>query len=68
MLHIPHIQDQKEQVKKSYQCLLRIFDFLEDSLLRGRVEKREKQKAKERESSNITEARQRREVAIKTVQ
>ena len=63
-----HFQDQKEQVKKTSQRLTSIFSFLEHTLLRGRIEKREKKKVKERESSNIREAREQREVAVEAVQ
>ena len=62
-------QDQKEQVKKTSQHLTSIFAFLERTLLRGRAEKREKKKkVQERESSNIQEAREQREVAVEAVQ
>ena len=62
-------QDQKEQVKKTSQRLTSIFAFLERTLLRGRAEKREKKKkVQERESSNIQEAREQREVAVEAVQ
>ena len=49
------MQDQRKQVKKSYQKLLQIFDLLEDSLLPGRKEKKLHQ---QREASNIVEANQ----------
>ena len=66
---IPLSQDQKEQVKKTSQRLTSIFAFLECTLLRGRAEKREKKKkVQERESSNIQEAREQREVAVEAVQ
>lgn len=61
-------QDQKEQVKQTSQRLTSIFAFLERTLLRGRAEKREKKKVQERESSNIQEAREGREVAVEAVQ
>ena len=63
-------QDQKEQVKKTSQRLTSIFAFLERTLFRGRAEKREKKKKvhQERESSNIQEAREQREVAVEAVQ
>jgi AraC-like DNA-binding protein len=52
------LQDQQKQVKKSYQHLLRIFDILEETLLRGRKEKRLHQTVQRGESSNITQANQ----------
>ena len=55
-------------MKKTSQRLTNIFAFLERTLLRGQVEKREKKKVQERESSNIQEAREQREIAVKTVQ
>ena len=55
-------QDHKEQVKTSYQCLMKIFDYLEQRLLPGCAEKRDRKKSKERASSNVLEARQQREV------
>ena len=69
-LSYSHSQDQKEQVKKASQRLTSIFAFLERTLLRGRAEKREKKKKvhQERESSNIQEARDQREVAVEAVQ
>ena len=47
----PSIQEQREQVKKSYQRLLSILDALEDKLLPGRAEKKRRQK-----QSNITDS------------
>ena len=55
-------------MKETSQRLTSIFSFLEHTLLRGRVEKREKKKVQERESSNIQEAREQREVAVEAVQ
>ena len=55
-------------MKETSQHLTSIFSFLERTLLKGRVEKREKRKVQERESSNIQEAREQREVAIEAIQ
>ena len=56
------LQDQKEQVKASSKQFTSIFDFLEKTLLRGRVEKRKKLKQQERlmkgTASNVMESRQ----------
>ena len=64
----PLFQDQKEQVKQTSQRLTNIFAFLECTLLRGRVEKREKKRVQEGESSNIQEAREEREVVVEAIQ
>ena len=64
----PLFQDQKEQVKQTSQRLANIFAFLERTLLRGRVEKREKKRVQEGEFSNIQEAREEREVAVEAIQ
>ena len=61
----PSIQFQKEQVKASYQRLMNIFKFLEQTLLRGRAEKQEQKQSKKKVPSNISEAMQGREVAVK---
>ena len=53
------MQEQTEQVKASNKQLVRIFDFLEKTLLRGRVEKRKfLQSSMKGTSSNILESRQ----------
>ena len=52
-----HIQDQKKEVKKSYQRLLKIFDLLEETLLSGRKEKKLHQLG-EGASSKIVESNQ----------
>lgn len=51
----PSIQEQREQVKKSYQRLLTILDALEDKLLPGRAEKRRQKQSKER-TVNVTDS------------
>ena len=61
----PSIQDQKEQVKTSSQRLMNLFKFLEQTLLRGRAEKHEQKQSKKKVPSNISEAMQGREVAVK---
>ena len=62
----PSIQDQKAQAKTTSQHLMNIFKFLEQTLLRGRAEKREQKQSKKKVPSNISEAMQGREVAVKT--
>ena len=56
------VQDQKEQVQTSSNRFMKIFDFLEKSLLRGRTEKKRKlqtqQDLMKGTSSNIMESRQ----------
>ena len=52
----PSIQEQREQVKKSYQRLLSILDALEDKLLPGRAEKKRRQKQSKERAANITDS------------
>ena len=60
------IQEQQEQAKTSSQRLVKIFDFFERTLLRGRAKKREqKQSNKDRTSSNILETRHEKRLAKK---
>ena len=50
--YLLYLQDQKRQVKGTSQRLKRVLDFLERSLLRAKVTKKEKQKeTEEREGS-----------------
>ena len=52
----PSIQEQREQVKKSYQQLLSILDALEDKLLPGRAEKKRNQKQSKERAANVTDS------------
>ena len=62
MCVFPFLQEQTEQVKISNKQFWRIFDILEKTLLRGRVEKRRmlkfQQSSMKGTSSNILESRQ----------
>ena len=52
----PSIQEQRDQVKKSYQRLLSILDVLEDKLLPGRAEKKRSQKQSKERAANVTDS------------
>ena len=60
------IQDQKEQVKTISKRLVKVFDFLEWTLLRRKVSKKEhRQRSKESVRSAIPQVGQQREVIKK---
>ena len=62
----PLFQDQKKQVKTISKRLVKVFDFLEWTLLRGKFTKKEHhQKSKESVPSDIPQVRQQREVPKK---
>ena len=59
-------QGQKEQVKTFSKRLMKAFDFLEWTLLKGKVSKKEhQQRSKESVPSDIPQVRQQREVTKK---
>ena len=52
----PSTQEQREQVKKSYQRMLSILDALEEKLLPGRAEKKRSQKQSKERATNVTDS------------